>query len=573
MKRLLLVICMMITGNLAWAQSAPPLASAQSFAILGATTVTSTGATVVTGDVGVSPGTAVTGFPMVTGGTIHANDGTAVAAQADAHTAYNALVAEPCGTDLSGLTLGTSPGAVMLSPGVYCFPGTSAQLTGTLTLSGNGVYVFQIGSTLTTATSSSVVLTNGAKAASVFWQVGSSATFGTGTAFVGSLLALVSATVTTGTSVDGRVFALTGAVTMDTNRITAAASGVGRWEIVHTTKNSDAQKAMYPGGFSTFLTADGTGNTYGTFTSSLCVIDAESFNIVPTWVALGGNMFQITITVDNLGQGQNFAFIYNGTYDFHTAVPGNASLFIPAITGTYYATGGDVSACSLATQLSPGDFVATFLPTISSGAASGSLDSFNADNSLAFDATVSATITFSAPPAPGQIAGTVSLGSNPTFNHTECFATTSGVVAPLNINPNRSSQSGISEYMFAEGLDPHGIPTTLFLNGFSANQYTAATNTNRNAIGITTTAWVVPAAIGEDNPDPVVGVTGVSNDGTNNVIVVLYGVLGGACNNAGGVDAPFHFLSGTPIVHKHKVHRRRGNRGIANPGRDEDRED
>jgi hypothetical protein len=125
--------------------------------------------------------------------------------------------------------------------------------------------------------------------------------------------------------------------------------------------------------------------------------------------------------------------------------------------------------------------------------------------------------------------------------------------------------------MFAEGLDPQRIPTTLFLNGFSANQYTAATNTNRNAIGITTTDWVVAAAIGEDNP--AVGVTGVSNDGTNSVIVVLYGVLGGACNNAGGVDAPFHFLSGRPIVHKHKVHRRRGNRGIANPGREEDRED
>jgi Ice-binding-like len=572
MKRLLLVICMMITGNLARAQSAPPLASAQSFAILGATTVTSTGATVVTGDLGVSPGTAVTGSPTVTGGTIHANDATAVAAQADAHTAYNALVAEPCGTDLTGRTLGTSPGAVTLSPGVYCFPGTSAQLTGILTLSGNGVYVFQIGSTLTTATSSSVVLTNGAKAASVFWQVGSSATFGTGTAFVGSLLALVSATVTTGTSVDGRVFALTGAVTMDTNAITAAASGVGRWEIVHTSQDSAPQSALYPGGFSTFLRADGTGNTYGTFTSSLCVIDAESFNIVPTWVALGGNMFQITITVDNLGQGPNFAFIYNGTYDFHTAVPGNASLSIPAITGTYYATGGDVSACSLATPGSPGHFVATFLPTISSGAASGSLDGFNADNGSAFDATVSATITFSAPPAPGQIAGMVSLGSNPTFNNKECFATaTNGVVAPLNINSNRSSQSGISEYMFAEGLDPHGIPTTLFLNGFSANQYTAATNTNRNAIGITTTDWVVPAAIGEDNFD--IGVTGVSNDGTNSVIVVLYGVLGGACNNAGGVDAPFHFLSGTRIVHKHKVHRRRGNRGIANPGREEDRED
>jgi Ice-binding-like len=556
MKRLLLVICMLSMGNLAWAQSAPPLGSAQSFAVLGATTVTSTGATVVTGDVGVSPGTAVTGFPTVTRGTI-VGPAAAAAAHTDALAAYNALVAQPCPTNLSGLILGTSPGAVTLTPGVYCF-NASAQLTGTLTLSGNGVYIFQMGSTLTTASNSSVVLANGAMAGNVFWQVGSSATFGTGTAFVGSLLASVSATVTTGTSVDGRVFALSGAVTLDTNAITAAASGVGRWEIVHTTKDSDAQTALYPGGFSTFLTADGTGNTYGTFASSLCVIDAESFNVVPTWVALGGNMFQITITVDN------------GTYDFHTAVPGNTSLSIPAIAGTYYAT-GNVSACSLATPSSPGNFVATFLPTISSGSGSGSLDGFNADNGSSFDATVSATITFSAPPAPGQIAGTVSLGSNPTFNRSECFATTNGVVIPLTINPNKSSQSGVSEYMFAEGLDPQGIPTTLFLNGFSANQYVAATNTNRNAIGITATDWVVAAAIGQDNPDA--GVTGVSNDGTNSVIVVLYGVLGGVCNNAGGVDAPFHFLSGTPIVHKHKVHHRRGNRGIPNRERDEDRED
>jgi hypothetical protein len=568
MKRLLLVICMLSIGNLAWAQSAPPLGSAQSLAVLGATTVTSTGATVVTGDVGVSPGTAVTGFPTVTRGTI-VGPAAAATAQADANTAYAALLAQPCRSNLSGLILGTTPGAVTLSPGVYCF-NDSAQLTGTLTLSGNGVYIFQMGSTLTTASNSSVVLANGAMAGNVFWQVGSSATIGTNTIFVGSILAKVSDTANTGASVDGRIFALTGAVTLDTNAITAAASGVGRWEIVHTSGDNSAQTALYPGGFSTFLGADGTGNTYGTFAGSLCVIDAEQFNVAPTWVALGGNIFQFTITVDNLGLGPNFSFIYNGAFDFHTAVPGNTSLSIPAITGTYYAT-GDVSACSLATQGSPGNFVATFLPTISSGTGSGSLDGFNADNGSSFDATVSATITFGAPPAPGQIAGTVSLGSNPTFHNVGCFATTNGVVTPLTINPNKSSQSGVSEYMFAEGLDPQGIPTTLFLNGFSANQYVAATNTNRNAIGITATDWVVAAAIGEDNP--AAGVTGVSNDGTNRVIVVLYGVLGGVCNNAGGVDAPFHFLSGTPIVHKHKVHRRRGNRGIPNRNRDEDRED
>jgi hypothetical protein len=459
------------------------------------------------------------------------------------------------------------PSAVTLPPGVYCFTATSAQLTGTLTLSGNGVYIFQIGTTLTTASNSSVRLAGGAMAANVFWQVGSSATLGTNTAFVGSIIATVSDTVNTGARVDGRVFALTGAVTLDTNAITAAASGVGRWEIVHTSGDNPAQTALYPGGFSTFLRADGTGNTYGTFAGSICVIDAGNSNVVPTWVALGGNNFQITITVDN-GLGPNLSYIYNGIFDFHTAVPGNTSLSIPAITGTYYAT-GDATACSSATLGSPGNFVATLLPTISSGSAAGSLDGFNADNGSAFKATVSANITFSAPPAPGQIAGTVSLASNPMFNSNACFATTDGVVNPLTINPNRSSQSGVSEYMFAEGLDPLGVPTTLFLNGFSANLYTVAIS-DPNAIQITTNEWAVAAAIGEDNP---AAVTGVSNDGSNSVIVVLYGVLGGVCNNAGGVDAPFHFLSGTPIVHKHKVHRRRGNRGIPNRERDEDRED
>jgi len=224
MKKLLLAICLMGMGSLGWAQSAPPLGSAQGFAVLGASTVTNAGPTVITGDLGVSPGTAITGFPpgTVTGGTTHAGDATATAAQGAAHTAYANLVAQPCGTNLTGKTLGTSPGAVTLSPGVYCF-NSSAQLTGTLTLDGSGVYVFKMGTTLTTASKSSVVLAKGATAGNVFWQVGSSATLGTNTVFVGSILANISDTVTTGASVTGRVFALTGAVTLSDNRIRAAA--------------------------------------------------------------------------------------------------------------------------------------------------------------------------------------------------------------------------------------------------------------------------------------------------------------------------------------------------------------
>jgi hypothetical protein len=222
MKKLVLVY-MLSMGSLAWAQSAPPLGSAKSFAVLGASKVTNTGPTIITGDLGVSPGTAVTGFPpgSLTGGTLHAGDATATAAQAAAHTAYGNLVAQACGTNLTGKTLGTSPGAVQLSPGIYCFD-SSAQLTGTLTLNGDGVYVFKIGSTLTTASNSSVVLVKGATAGRVFWQVTSSATLGTNTSFEGSILANISDTVTTGASVTGRVFALTGAVTLSGNRIRAA---------------------------------------------------------------------------------------------------------------------------------------------------------------------------------------------------------------------------------------------------------------------------------------------------------------------------------------------------------------
>ncbi len=220
MKKLMLAICFLSMGSLGWAQSAPPLGSAQTFAVLGASTVTNTGPTVITGDLGVSPGTAVTGFPpgKVSGGTIHAGDATATAAQAAAHTAYANLVAQPCGTNLTGKTLGTSPGAATLSPGVYCF-NTSAQLTGTLTLNGSGVYVFKMGTTLTTASNSSVVLAKGATAGNVFWQVGSSATLGTNSVLIGSILANISDTVTTGTSVTGRVFALTGAVTLASARV------------------------------------------------------------------------------------------------------------------------------------------------------------------------------------------------------------------------------------------------------------------------------------------------------------------------------------------------------------------
>ena len=209
-------------GN-AWARplvaTAPPLGTAASFTVLGGSTVTNVGPTIVTGDLGVSPGTAIIGFPPgAVSGTIHANDAVAVQAQADATVAYNNLAGQACNTNLTGQDLG----GLTLTPGVYCFD-TSAQLTGALTLDGlgdpNGIFIFQIGSTLTTASAASVLLINGASSCNVFWQVGSSATLGTTTAFVGSILANASITLDTGANLSGRALAQTGAVTMDTNTI------------------------------------------------------------------------------------------------------------------------------------------------------------------------------------------------------------------------------------------------------------------------------------------------------------------------------------------------------------------
>ncbi|MGD0232081.1 MAG: ice-binding family protein, partial [Syntrophorhabdales bacterium] len=182
----------------ALAQVAPTLGTAQSFAILAGSTVTNTGPTAVVGNLGVSSGTAVTGFPpgIVTGGTIHAADAVALQAQGDTTTAYNDLAGQACNFDLTGQDLGGKT----LVPGVYCFS-SSAQLTGALTLDAGGdpsaVWVFKIGSTLTTASGSSVLLINSAQQCNVFWQVGSSATIGTSSTFVGDILALTSITLTT----------------------------------------------------------------------------------------------------------------------------------------------------------------------------------------------------------------------------------------------------------------------------------------------------------------------------------------------------------------------------------------
>jgi type VI secretion system secreted protein VgrG len=213
-KLLILAAFAMLLYGSSTGLAAISLGTAQDFAVLGGSTVTNTGMSVINGDLGVSPGLAITGFgPGIVNGTTYAGGAVTQQAQSDLTTAYNTLA----GMAVTQVLTGQDLGGQTLMTGVYFFS-SSAQLTGALTLSGLGDFVFQIGSTLTTASGSSVLAINGAN---VYWQVGSSATLGTTTAFKGNILALASITLNTGATIeDGRALARNGAVTLDGNTIT-----------------------------------------------------------------------------------------------------------------------------------------------------------------------------------------------------------------------------------------------------------------------------------------------------------------------------------------------------------------
>jgi hypothetical protein len=207
------------------------LGTASSFSVLGASTVTNTGATVLNGDLGLYPGTSITGFPPGTvNGTIYSNNGVAMTAQADALSGFNSLMGMVSTANLTGQNLG----GLTLTPGVYTYD-SAALLSGatpTLTLDFGGLsdqsIVIQIGSALTTASNSFVITENAGTNDSVYWVVGSSATLGTSSAFQGYLLSNTSITLTTNATINcGSAYALNGAVTLDTNVINGCGTGGG----------------------------------------------------------------------------------------------------------------------------------------------------------------------------------------------------------------------------------------------------------------------------------------------------------------------------------------------------------
>jgi hypothetical protein len=208
----------------ACSQSAVPLGSTAGFAVLAGSTVTNTGSSTVTGDLGVSPGSAVTGFPPGTVvGTIHVTDTAAAGAMADLTIAYN----DAAGRTLCPVSVAGNLGGQTLTPGLYKSTSGLEISSGDLTLdargNANAVFIFQMASTLDTAAGVHVILAGGAKASNVFWQVGSSATLGTNSTFVGTIMADQSVSLNNGATLQGRALARIGAVTLDASTVTKPA--------------------------------------------------------------------------------------------------------------------------------------------------------------------------------------------------------------------------------------------------------------------------------------------------------------------------------------------------------------
>ena len=202
-------------------QATVPLTGASTFAILAGSSITNTGATVITGDLGLSPGSSIGGFPPgILNGTQHKNDVMVNQAKLDLTAAYNNAAGRTC-TDI--VTLSGNIGGLTLTPGLYKSTSSLAISSGDLTFDAQGkanaVFIIQIASSLTTTSGRKVILAGGALASNIIWQVGSSATFGTTSVFKGTILALQSITFNTGAKLDGKALARNGGVTMAGNTI------------------------------------------------------------------------------------------------------------------------------------------------------------------------------------------------------------------------------------------------------------------------------------------------------------------------------------------------------------------
>jgi len=380
------------------------LNSSGTYAVLANSTITNTGQTQLTGDVGLSPGTSVTGFPPGTfTGTENINNASAAGAQANLTLAYNNASARTnCAVSVAG-----NLGGQTLTPGLYTSTSSLAISSGDLTLSGGGnpnaVFVFQVASTLTTTSGLAVILTNGTQSANVFWQVGSSVTLGTNSTFNGTILAESSITLATGAHLNGEALARTGGITLDNNSVvvptattssaytaTFTESGLTlgmNWSVTLdgvrasstlTTINFTVANGTYP------FTVGAVAGLNATPLSGNVVVNGSDVNTPIAFSALSGSTYAVTFTESGLTAGTSWSVTLNGTLKSSTTL----TIVFTKANGTYgYSVGS--------------------LAGYTASPASGSLGVNGAavDKSVAFTSTARATysVTFT---ESGLTAGT-----------------------------------------------------------------------------------------------------------------------------------------------------------------------
>jgi hypothetical protein len=347
------------TASSTCGQVAVPLASATSYSVLASSTVTNTGATAITGDLGLSPGTSVTGFPP---GKITGNENvttpSAAHAEANLTVAYN----NASGRSNCAVAVAGNIGGQTLTPGLYKSTSSLAISSGDLTLSGggnpNGIFIFQVASALTTTTGRTVILSDGAQAGNVYWQIGSSATLGTTTVMMGTVMAHDSISMLTGSTLDGRALAETGEVSLAGSTITVPTTSTSQpaysvtftestlatgttWSVTY----GGAQASSTTGTIG-FSSVDGTypfavsvvGYIANPASGTVTVSGAAASQLIAFTAAAAGS-FTVTFTESDLASGTSWSVTFNGTLTSSST----STIGFTAAGGTYSYIVGVVS--------------------------------------------------------------------------------------------------------------------------------------------------------------------------------------------------------------------------------------
>ena len=551
MKKLIVLLfgCAALHVCLHAAQLPVALGSAGTFTVLAGSTATNTGFTTVVGNVGVSPGSAATGFPpaTVTGGAIHVADGPAVSAQADLSTAY----IDAAGRSVAPVTVAGDLSGQTLPPGLYKST-SSLGIAGVLTLDGQGnansVFIFQVASSLTTGTGSRVVLIGNANPANIIWQVGSSATLGTYSTFNGTILAYASVTLTTGATLNGRALAETGAVTMDSNPMANPGppiTGPTPAALAVTCPLGTAQVGV---AYNSLLAATGGTPSYtfsisptpGSLPPGLSLVPATGL-LIGTPTGTGTFPFGASVLDSASGTASNSCSITVAAAAANVSIAKSGPATVAPNTNITYNmvvtnTGASLAANVTVTDVLPaGTTYVSATPAPAGSSCSGTTTVSCSLGTLAANGVATVVLVVRSPSTAGTVSNSATVSSTPnTGNNTSTWPlTVTAAPVPLTVTcPLGSAQVGVAynsvglvatggtpSYMFSvtgslpPGLGPMapstgaitGTPTTAGTFLFSSNVVDSASptpGTAASSCSITVVAAQADVSITKTGPTP-----------------------------------------------------------------------